>query len=65
MGARDRPQQGDLVVLVTGHSNLQTAYLEAGKMTQNKFGSFSHDEMLASPYGTKIWSRDRKGFIMM
>mmetsp|Transcript_46413 Transcript_46413/g.74711 ORF Transcript_46413/g.74711 Transcript_46413/m.74711 type:complete len:345 (-) Transcript_46413:207-1241(-) len=65
MGARDRPEDGDLVILVTGHSNLQCTYLEAGKTTQNKHGSFSHDEMLAAPYGTKIWGRDRKGFIMM
>ena len=28
LGARDRPQQGDLVILVSGHSNLQIAYLE-------------------------------------
>lgn len=65
MGSRDRPQDGDLVILVTGHANLQIAYIEAGKTTQNKHGSFSHDEMLAAPYGTKIYSRDRKGFIMM
>lgn len=28
MGARDRPEDGDLVILVTGHSNLQCTYLE-------------------------------------
>ena len=44
---------------------MQIAYLEAGKYTQNKHGSFAHDEMLEAPYGTKIYSRDRKGFIMM
>ena len=94
-GARDRPAPGELVVLVTGHSNLQITYLgmlvcvvsrvwrvcrhvtlpltetprsprtEAGRTQQNKFGSFSHDEMLAAPFGTKIYSRDRKGFVMM
>ena len=26
-GARDRPAPGELVVLVTGHSNLQITYL--------------------------------------
>ena len=38
---------------------------EPGRTQQNKFGSFSHDEMLAAPFGTKIYSRDRKGFVMM
>ena len=28
-GARDRPEEGDLVVLVQGHSSMQIAYLEA------------------------------------
>ena len=39
MGARDKPEEGGLVILVTGHSNLQTAYLEAGKTTQVSLSS--------------------------
>jgi len=37
--------------------------LEKGKVFQNKFGAFKHDDINGKPFGSKIISEKTKGFI--
>jgi len=51
------PSSGDLVILWAGYSNISSVVLEDGGITNNRLGSFSHDDMIGTPYGSRIYAR--------
>lgn len=51
------PSSGDFVILWAGYSNISGVVLEDGGITNNRLGSFSHDDMIATPYGSRINAR--------
>mmetsp|Transcript_53327 Transcript_53327/g.114580 ORF Transcript_53327/g.114580 Transcript_53327/m.114580 type:complete len:358 (+) Transcript_53327:70-1143(+) len=58
-GEAAMPREGDHVILWGGYSNISGVVLKSGAITNNRFGAFHHDDLLAQPYGSKV--RTRKG----
>ncbi len=56
-------KSGDLVITYERHDSLDQLYLENGKIFNNKFGSFHHDDFIGKPYGSKITSRLSSGWM--
>lgn len=56
-------KDGDLVILYEGHESMDHLYLEAGKIFNNKFGSFYHADFIGKPYGSKICSKSKPGWL--
>ncbi len=54
---------GDLVITYERHDSMSYLFLEKGKMYNNKFGSFYHDDFIGQPFGTKISSRSTSGWV--
>uniref|UniRef100_A0A0G4H8X9 tRNA (adenine(58)-N(1))-methyltransferase n=1 Tax=Chromera velia CCMP2878 TaxID=1169474 RepID=A0A0G4H8X9_9ALVE len=61
----DAAAEGDLVILFSNLDSMSTATLKAGGATNTKFGSFRHGDMIGAPFGSKISSRDARGWIIM
>ena len=55
--------EGDLVISYERHDALDHFYLSAGKIFQNKYGHFHHEDMIGKPFGSKIFSRTSRGWI--
>lgn len=51
--------EGDYVVLWATHSLINGVVLKSGTITNNRFGSFYHDDIIGLPYGSKV--RPRRG----
>lgn len=56
-------KQGDLVIVYERHDQLDHIYLKRGKVYDNRFGSFHHDDMIGKPFGSRIKSRHTPGFV--
>jgi tRNA (adenine57-N1/adenine58-N1)-methyltransferase catalytic subunit len=56
-------QDGDLVVVYERHDSLDHIYLKTGKIFQNKYGAFHHNDMIGKPFGTKIASKSTPGWM--
>lgn len=54
---------GDLVIVYERHDQLDHVYLKPGKVYDNRFGNFHHDDIIGKPFGSKIQSRSTQGFI--
>ena len=54
---------GDLVIVYERHDQLDHIYLKRGKVYDNRFGSFHHDDMIGKPFGSRIKSRHTPGFV--
>lgn len=48
---------GSLVLVYESHEAIKPVYVTPGARYQNKYGTFSHDEWLGLPYGSKVQSR--------
>ena len=48
---------GDLVILYGSWQSMWQVTLEEGKITNNKYGSFLHDDLIGVPYGSKVLNR--------
>lgn len=58
-------EQGD-VVIVFAHPGCSAAITLKPKGTySNKYGVFSHDSMINLPYGSKLASNSKNGFIYL
>ena len=56
-------QDGDLIVAYERHDSMDHFFLEAGKILQNKFGAFHHNDFIGKPFGTKVKSRISSGWL--
>jgi tRNA (adenine57-N1/adenine58-N1)-methyltransferase catalytic subunit len=49
-------QDGDLVILYERFDSLQHTWMQKGGETQNRFGTFLHDDIIGKPFGYKATS---------
>ncbi len=54
---------GDMVITYERHDSMSHVYLEEGKIFNNKFGCFHHDDFINQPFGSKILSRSTSGWL--
>ena len=54
---------GDLVIVYENGDSVKYFTLEKGKKIQNKYGTFSHDDIYGKNYGCKIYNKDNTKFI--
>jgi len=55
--------EGDLVIVWLTRDVVQPLVVESGKELSSKYGVYRHDSLIGVPYGSKIGSRNGKGFI--
>jgi tRNA (adenine57-N1/adenine58-N1)-methyltransferase len=55
--------ENDLVVIYENRDSQKILKIEKGKLFNNKFGTFRHDDMMGHKYGSKIMSKNLMGFI--
>jgi tRNA (adenine57-N1/adenine58-N1)-methyltransferase catalytic subunit len=55
-------QGGDLVVIQESFDKLDFVYVQPGAIFQNRNGAFHHADFINQPFGTKIRSRDQRGY---
>lgn len=57
-------QPGDLVILYVSHTATPLPLtVTPGQEFVNIFGAFPHDDMVGLPFGSRVFSRNKKGFI--
>ena len=54
---------GDLVIIYESGDSVKYFTLEKGKKIQNKYGTFSHDDIYGKNYGCKIYNKEKTKFI--
>ena len=54
---------GDLIIIYENGDSVKYFTLEKGKKIQNKYGTFSHDDIYGKNYGCKIYNKDKTKFI--
>ncbi len=54
---------GDLVIIYENGDSVKYFTLEKGKKIQNKYGTFSHDDIYGKNYGCKIYNKDNTKYI--
>ena len=54
---------GDLVIIYENGDSVKYFTLEKGKKLQNKYGTFSHDDIYGKEYGCRIYNKDNTKFI--
>lgn len=54
---------GDLVIIWMTRELVQPLVISAGKELNNKFGVYRHSDLIGLPYGSKVGSRNGKGFL--
>lgn len=59
---QDVIKEGDLVVIVVSFDNLSFVYAKPKAIFSNRHGHFHHNDFIGKPFGTKIRSRDRRGY---
>ncbi|KAI0074038.1 tRNA methyltransferase complex GCD14 subunit [Panus rudis PR-1116 ss-1] len=55
--------EGDLVIVWMTRDLVQPLVIEAGKELNTRYGVYRHRDLIGVPYGSKIGSRNGKGFI--
>lgn len=55
-------QQGDLVVIMESFDRLTFVYVDEGKIYDNRNGHFYHKDFIGKPFGSKIRSRNNRGY---
>lgn len=55
-------QANQLVVIFESFDNLDFCYAENGAIFSNRNGHFHHDDFIGKPYGSKIRSRNNRGY---
>ena len=53
---------GDLVVIQESFDTLDFVYVQAGAIYQNRNGNFHHNDFIDQPFGSKVRSRDLRGY---
>ncbi|KAI0373880.1 tRNA methyltransferase complex GCD14 subunit [Pilatotrama ljubarskyi] len=54
---------GDVVIVWMTRDIIQPLVITPGKELNSKYGYYRHDELIGVPYGSKVRSRNGKGFI--
>lgn len=54
---------GDLVILYETRESVKYFILEKGKVSQNRFGAFKHDDIYGKSFGSKIYSMKKDGYV--
>jgi len=54
---------GDLVIIWLTRDVIQPLVISSGKELNTKFGFYRHEDLIGVPYGSKIGSRNGKGFL--
>lgn len=54
---------GDIMLIYENKDKIKCLKLEKGKVFQNKYGSFKHEDIAGKPFGSRIISEKTKGFI--
>jgi len=54
---------GDLIVVYENGDSVKYFTLEKGKKLNNKYGTFSHDDIYGKNYGCKIYNKDNTKYI--
>ncbi|KAJ0406648.1 hypothetical protein P43SY_009759 [Pythium insidiosum] len=54
-------EEGALVILFESHNAVTYCYTERGAVFYNRHGAFHHNDMIGQPFGSKLFSRDKKG----
>lgn len=57
-------EDGDLVILYSGHSSISHITLASAAVLDNKFGHFRHDDFIGKPYGSRIPSHGNDGWVL-
>eukprot|EP01096_Ripella_sp_DP13-Kostka_P012499 TRINITY_DN524_c0_g1_i1.p1 TRINITY_DN524_c0_g1~~TRINITY_DN524_c0_g1_i1.p1 ORF type:complete len:382 (-),score=113.56 TRINITY_DN524_c0_g1_i1:3-1148(-) len=47
-------QEGDCVILYSGHDRVHSVLLKQGEVFNHKYGCFKHNDIIGKPYGSKI-----------
>ncbi|XP_065053574.1 tRNA (adenine(58)-N(1))-methyltransferase catalytic subunit TRMT61A-like [Rhopilema esculentum] len=58
-------QNGDTVILFLGHNSMQTVKMVSGKVHQTKFGAFPHDRIIGKRFGSKVFSKNNRGYVYL
>ncbi|PKI83312.1 guanidinoacetate N-methyltransferase [Malassezia vespertilionis] len=62
--ARSIVEDGDLVIVFASRDRPPTPlHVQKGEQLVNLFGNFPHDEIIGKPYGSKVFSKNQRGFI--
>ncbi|XP_047137120.1 tRNA (adenine(58)-N(1))-methyltransferase catalytic subunit TRMT61A isoform X1 [Hydra vulgaris] len=57
--------EGDTIMISLGKQSIMTILVESSKTLQTKFGAFPHKEFIGQKFGTKIFSKNRKGWVFL
>ncbi|WFD25122.1 guanidinoacetate N-methyltransferase [Malassezia nana] len=64
--ARREIREGDLVIVFVSRDRTpMPLVVQRGEKLINLFGMFPHDDMIGRPYGSKLHSSNRKGFVYL
>lgn len=58
-----KTKYGDLIIVYENNDNIKYLTLEKGKVFQNRFGSFKHDDMVNKYFGSKIYNNKKEKYI--
>ena len=61
--ASDYIATGDIVIFVVSMDKVIADQITAGKVYSSAYGEFHHDDMIGKPYGAKLFSKTKTGFI--
>ena len=56
-------KEADLVIVYERHDSMDHFYIERGKIFNNKYGAFYHDDFIGKCFGSKIISRCKNGWV--
>jgi tRNA (adenine57-N1/adenine58-N1)-methyltransferase catalytic subunit len=62
-GTRKLMSAGDVVIIYERHDTISYIQLEAYGYFENKFGLFYHNHFIGKPFGTKIYSKTKSGWL--
>lgn len=58
-------EENDLVMLFLSRSSIIPTLVKKDQITNNKFGSYHHNDMIGLPFGSQLASRTKNGFIFL
>ena len=58
-----KTKYGDLIIIYENGDSVKYFTLEKGKVFQNRFGSFKHDDMVNKYFGSKIYNNKKEKYI--
>lgn len=62
---KENISDGDTVILYLGHNTMQAITITPGKIHQTKYGALPHADMIGRRFGTKMFSKNRKGWVYL